>query len=85
MIIHSVEADKKTKEERVREFVKAMQAIEQAMQPFKEQRSDLKKNYVENDWLSKSEMKNVIKAYRLMKDETDFAELESMYKKVTGG
>lgn len=85
MIVHTVQPDKKTKEERVREFVKAMQAIEQAMQPFKEQRSELKKNFVENDWLSKSEMKNVIKAYRLMKDETDFAELESMYKKVTGG
>lgn len=84
MIIHSVEADKKTKEERVRDFVKSMQAIEQAMQPFKEQRSDLRKNYVENDWLTKSEMKNVMKAYRLMKDETDFAELENMYKKVTG-
>ena len=84
MIIHTVEADKKTKEERVRNFVQSMQAIEQAMQPFKEQRSDLKKNYVENDWLTKSEMKNVMKAYRLMKDETDFAELENMYKKVTG-
>ena len=34
MIIHSVEADKKTKEERVREFVKAMQAIEQAIKTF---------------------------------------------------
>ncbi len=43
MIIHTVEADKKTKEDRVRDFVKSIQAIEQAMQPFKEQRSDLKK------------------------------------------
>lgn len=84
MIIHSVEPEKKTKEERVRDFVKAMQTIEQAMQPFKEQRTDLRKNYVENDWLTKNEMKNVMKAYRLMKDETDFSELEAMYKKVTG-
>lgn len=85
MIIHSVDPEKKTKEERIRDYVKSMQAIEQAIQPFKEQKSDLRKSYVENDWLSKSEIKNVMRAYRLMKDETDFAELESMYKKVTGG
>jgi len=84
MIIHTVEADKKTKEDRVRDFVKSIQAIEQAMQPFKEQRSDLKKSYVENNWLDKNEIKNVMRAYRLMKDETDFAELESMYNKVMG-
>ena len=73
----------KSKEERVKDFVRAIVAVEQAMQPFKEQRADLRKNYVENGWLSKDEMKNVMKAYRLMKDQTDFSELEKMYKNVT--
>ena len=84
MIIHTAEAKVKTKEERIREFVKSIQAIEQAIEPYKEQRKDLRKDYIANGWLSKTEMKNVMKAYSLMKNETDFDQLEEMYKKVTG-
>lgn len=85
MIIHSVQPEVKTKEERIREFVKSLQAIEQAIEPYVEQRKDLRKDYIANGWLSKTEMKHVMKAYSLMKNETDFDELEQMYKKVTGG
>jgi hypothetical protein len=73
----------KSKEERIKDYVRAMVAIEQAMEPYKEQRRDMRKNYVENGWLSKDEMKNVMKAYRLMKDQTDFSQLEQAYKTVT--
>jgi len=73
----------KSKEERIKDFVRSFQAVEEAMVPYKEQRSDLKKNYVENEWLSKNEIKNIIRALRLLKDETDFAELEQMYKKLS--
>ena len=77
-------ADKpKSKEERIKDFVRGMVAIEQAMQPYKEQRTDMRKNYVENGWLTKEEMKNVMRAYRLMKDQTDFSQLEQAYKTVT--
>lgn len=76
--------DEKTKEDRVRDFVKSLVAIEQAIQPFKDQKTDLKKSYVANNWLSKDDIKMALKAYRLMKDETDMTELDSMYKKVTG-
>jgi hypothetical protein len=74
----------KSKEERIKDFVKSIRAVEQAMEPFKDQKRDLKKNYVENGWLDKNEMSNVIKAMRLVKDETDFDALEQMYKKVKG-
>lgn len=76
--------DTKTKEERVRDLIKSISAIEQAIEPFKEQLRDLKKNYVTNNWLDKKEVKLAIKAYRMTKDDTDFAELESMYKKISG-
>jgi len=74
----------KSKEERIKDFVKSIRAVEQAMEPFKDQKRDLKKNYVENGWLDKKEMSNVVKAMRLVKDETDFDALEQMYKKVKG-
>lgn len=74
----------KSKEERIKDFVKSIRAVEQAMEPFKDQKRDLKKNYVENGWLDKKEMSNLIKAMRLVKDDTDFDSLEQMYKKVKG-
>lgn len=73
----------KSKEERMKDFVRGMVAIEQAIQPYKEQRSDMRKSYVENSWLSKDEMKNVMRAYRLMKDKTDIAELEQVYNTIS--
>jgi hypothetical protein len=76
----NVEEEVKTKEERMRDFVKSLTAIEDAMQPYKEQRSDLKKNYVENGWLDKKDMKLLTKALRLVKDDTDIDELIEVYQ-----
>lgn len=73
---------KKTKEDRIRDFIKSVAAIENAMEPYKEQRKDLRKQYVENNWLSKEDMRAVVKAYRLVKDETDFDELERVYNTI---
>ena len=69
--VANVSDNPKTKEERIKDFVRALGSIDQAMQPFREQRADLKKNYVENDWLSKEDMKYVSKAYTLAK-KSDF-------------
>ena len=65
--VANVSDNPKTKEERIKDFVRALGSIDQAMQPFREQRADLKKNYVENDWLSKEDMKYVSKAYNFAK------------------
>jgi len=73
---------KKTKEERIREFIKGVATIEEAMEPYKDQRKDLRKNYIDNGWLSKEEMKSLMKAYRLRKDDSDIEQLLQMYKTI---
>jgi hypothetical protein len=73
---------KKTKEERIREFIKGVATIEAAMEPYKDQRKDLRKNYIDNGWLSKEEMKSLMKAYRLRKDDSDIEQLLQMYKTI---
>lgn len=83
MSITIAKKDEKTKEERMQDFIKSVVALEQAMEPFKEQRRDIRKSYVDNGWLSKEEMKLLVKAYRLVKDDTDFDQLESVYKKIS--
>tara|TARA_B100000287_G_scaffold434944_1_gene501063 strand:- start:1285 stop:1551 length:267 start_codon:yes stop_codon:yes gene_type:complete len=68
------EADLFTKEEHVKNFIKSFQAIEDAISPYQEQRRDLRKEYDENSWLTKQEMRTAVKAYRLMKSEVDMDE-----------
>jgi hypothetical protein len=78
--VENIEVDVKSKEERMKDFVKSLNAIEECIEPYKEQRKDLKKEYVENGWLDKKDMKTLIKALRLVKDDTDVEELLKVYE-----
>lgn len=77
-------ATEKVKEEYVVDYVASISAIEEAMEPFKEQKRDLRKEYVENGWLTKDEIKIAIRTFRLMKQEVDFDELRSTYRTLRG-
>ena len=50
------EDQKVSKEERIVDYIKSIAAIEEAIEPFKEQKKALKTNYVENGWLDKEEI-----------------------------
>lgn len=70
--------DAKTKEEHMADYLASMKALEDAMEPFKDQKRDLRANYVENGWLTKEDISLAVKAYRLAKDETDMSALIDM-------
>ena len=76
------EKKKKSTEEYMVEFLKYFRAIEDAMEPFKDQRKDLRENFHENGWLSKEEMRLAVKAYRFMKQDTDIDQLKSVISKL---
>ena len=76
--------EKKTTEEHIVEFIRTFAAIEQAMEPFKDQRRDLRENYSENGWLSKQEMRLAVRAYRLLKQDADFDLLTDYFNKLNG-
>jgi len=59
----------KTKEERMVEFAKALTAIDEAIQPYREHKSALKEHYKDENWLSKEEMTLVAKALRMLKND----------------
>ena len=71
-----------TQEEHVKNFVKTFDAIETAMEPFKDQKRDLRESYDNNNWLSKSEMRMAIKAYRLLKSEVDMESLTEYFNQL---
>jgi len=68
-----------SKEQRIENLIRAFHENELAMKPFKEFRSDLKKSYVENNWLSKSEVSTAIKVYRFLKSDADYDQFHSIY------
>ena len=69
----------KTKEEHIKSYIKQLAAIEEAMEPFKDQCRDLRENYGDNGWLTKEEMRLAVKAYRLVKSDTDMEQLTDYF------
>ena len=69
------------------EYFKAFQAVELEMEPYKEHKKDHKKNYVENGWLTKQEISQGLRAYRMLKkgeNIDDFTEIfEKLQKKIS--
>ena len=70
--------DAKTTEEHMADYIESIRVLEEEMEPYKEQKRDLKANYVENGWLTKGEISLAVKAYRLAKDDTDMSQLIDM-------
>ena len=71
-----------SKEEHVKNYIKSLAAIEEAIEPFKDQKRDLRSSYDENRWLSKEEQRMAVKAYRLMRSDTDFEQLTEYFNKL---
>ena len=64
----------------ITEYIRSMKELEEAMEPYKEQKRELRQEYKENGWLSKEEISMAVKAYRLLKDETDLEQLMDFYE-----
>ena len=71
-----------TKEDYIVNYIKSLATIEEAMIPYRDQRKDLRKSYVDNGWLEKEDIKVAVRAYRLMKQDVDFDELRATYRTI---
>ena len=80
-----IEKDNVAKEQHILNYIRSVASIDEQLEPFKEQKKDLKTNYVENGWLSKEEVKLALKAYRMIKSETDWDQLSDLYSVVKRG
>lgn len=73
-------SSKTEKERYVLEYIRSLHAIEEAMEPFKEQRRELRKEFKDNDWLNTDEIRVAVKAYRLMRGKVNIDDLYDAYK-----
>jgi|TARA_Y100000592_G_C5341432_1_gene254424 hypothetical protein len=69
----------------VREYIRSLVAIEEAMEPYKEQKRDLRTEYRENGWLNTDELRAAVKAYRLFKDNVNIDEVVENFEMFSGG
>ena len=68
----------------MKEFIRQFNEIEEAMEPFKQHRRELRKEYKDNGWLSTEEMRSAVKAYRILKTKGDIDEIYDAYTSITG-
>ena len=66
------------------EYVRSLNAIEEAMEPYKEQKRELRTEFRENRWLTTDEIRAAVKAYRLFKGKIDIDEVVDNYNLLTG-
>ena len=74
----------KSKQEHISDYIESLKAIEDAMEPYKEQKRELKKEYLEKKWLSKEDISLSVRALRLLKDNVDIGALIDMYEALKG-
>jgi hypothetical protein len=77
-----------TNEERkryVKEYIRSLAAIEEAMEPYKDQKRDLRTEFKENNWLSTDEISAAVKAYRLFKGKVNIDEVVENFNMFNGG
>jgi hypothetical protein len=75
-------SDENTTNDYLIEYFKAFQAVELEMEPYKEHKKDLKKNYVENGWLSKQEISQGLRAYRMLKKGENIEDFSDIFEKL---
>tara|TARA_R110000824_G_scaffold177610_7_gene357083 strand:+ start:253 stop:546 length:294 start_codon:yes stop_codon:yes gene_type:complete len=76
------EAAVPSKDEHVKNYLKDLVATEEAMEPFKEHKRDLRKSYIDEGYLTKEEIWAAVRAYRMIKGEKDMDALIEAYDQV---
>ena len=65
------------KKKHVVNLIKSYRAIDGAIQPYQDQRKELRTEYIENQWLNNNEISLVKKAYNAVKTKVDLDDLSS--------
>ena len=73
-----------TKRQKVLEYIRSLKAIEDAIEPYAEQKRELKTEFKEQSWLTGDEISLAVKAYRMLKKDQDIDELVEMFNFLRG-
>ena len=75
-------SDEEAREQYIINYLKSIVALEEAIEPYREQKKELRKEYIDNGWLSREDIWSAIKAYRLYIQGADMDDLNDMFATV---
>tara|TARA_R110000787_G_scaffold51408_2_gene121852 strand:+ start:14363 stop:14614 length:252 start_codon:yes stop_codon:yes gene_type:complete len=76
---------KDEKKQYVKEYIRSLAAIEECIEPYQEQKRELRTEFRENGWLGTDEIRAAVKAYRLYKGKFNIDEVVDNFNAISGG
>ena len=70
--------------QKVLEYIRSLRTIEEAIEPYAEQKRELKIEFKEQGWLTGDEISLAVKAYRMLKADQDVDDLVEMFNFLQG-
>ena len=70
--------------QKVLEYIRSLRTIEEAIEPYAEQKRELKVEFKEQGWLTGDEISVAVKAYRMLKADQDVEDLVEMFNFLQG-
>ena len=68
----------------VKEYIRSLAAIEGCIEPYQEQKRELRSEFRENGWLNTDEIRAAVKAYRIFKQKIDIEEIVDNFTLISG-
>ena len=73
------------KQQYVKEYIRSLAAIEECIEPYQEQKRELRSEFRQNGWLNTDEIRAAVKAYRLFKGKVNIDEVVENFNLLSGG
>ena len=73
------------KQQYVKEYIRSLKAIEDCIEPYQEQKRELRSEFRNNGWLNTDEIRAAVKAYRLFKGKVNIDEVYDNFTLISDG
>ena len=72
------------KQQYVKEYIRSLKAIEDCIEPYQEQKRELRSEFRNNGWLNTDEIRAAVTAYRLFKGKVNIDEVVENFGIISG-
>ncbi len=73
------------KQQYVKEYIRSLKAIEDCIEPYQEQKRELRSEFRNNGWLNTDEIRAAVKAYRLYRGKVNIDEVVENFNILVDG
>jgi hypothetical protein len=73
------------KKQYIKEYIRSLKAIEDCIEPYQEQKRELRTEFRQNGWLNTDEIRAAVKAYRLFRGKVNIDEVVENFSIISDG